>query len=241
MATYYVDYGPNGNDTNPGTFAAPFKNWKKGIDSAAFAGDKVRIIASGTPVVIPSADTITVTNHVGTSFSNPGLTIEGVSATDGSTPALAEVRFQDDAVSQVALTLSTNCDYIIVQGIKVNWSNNVTAMNGKAFVRRSATSATNIRVQYNYFKGKNTVGGIIYHEATTTAANMGGEFRYNYVENVNVDVIKVLADRSGKCYVYNNVFVVAVGGGTAATGISCGTADGTSTDHRFYNNTIVVR
>jgi hypothetical protein len=37
------------------------------------------------------------------------------------------------------------------------------------------------------------------------------------------------------------VIVIAVGGGTAATGMDCNNADGPATDHQLYHNTIVVR
>ncbi len=237
---YWID-PVNGSDLNPGTsFGSAKQSWKGGIDAAVAAGDPIVNLVNSGPSTVPSAATITVTGRIGTNYSNPGLLIRGVSDA-AATPALAEVRFQDNNSAQSLLTVSNNSAYIVIQGLLVNWSVNATAATAKAVITRTSTTAQNIRLEYCHFKGKSTVGGIICRDNTINSAKPGGEMRYNYIVGTHISVIKMLCDPTGTSEFHNNVVLVTAGGGSAQTIMDCSSADGPVTDHRFYHNTIVVR
>lgn len=238
MATYWVDFSKVDDSGDGLTAGTAKKNWDAGIALATATGDIVNVINS-TPIVVPSAAVVTITGKTGASFASPGFTIQG---TDSSgNPALTEVRFQDNATAQNLLTVGANNSFIIFQNFHVNWNPNTTAATTKRIVQRSASTGTNIRVTGCWFEGKSNVGGQIYSETSTTLTGAGGEVSYCFIDDTHTSLQKMTPGPRSTASFHNNVIVTETGGGTAQTIFDMGSDDTATTDHRFYNNTIVVR
>ena len=248
MATYWV--GATGSDANTGLSYAQRKlTWTAVMALATAKGDVVNVASTDGALTIASTESVTLSNrNGGTSFSDPGLTIQGVNSSGVATQT--ELRFSDNTTAQNMLAISnagaTDPAYIIVQGLYVNWAAmTVTTHNKNFIVRSNGSTDNNIRVQCNKFEMALSQGGTAISDHALLIADGGrlGEVRYNYFHNCDDGGGSQLMrfHHRGQVEVHHNVLVLNAA--TAFSGIwaSFGNNDGNSTDHRFYNNTVYVK
>ena len=236
VATYWVD-NVTGDDGNAG---GPDHSDAKATLSAAIAllttkGDILNVVNTGTPYQISGTTTLP-TGQSGTSFSDPSVTIRG---TDSSGSAsMPEMRWTDDGTSEGFLRISTNSAYCIVQGLHFNWAALTATPNAKSVITRLTASAS-VRLQYCYFQGAQDKGGAIFKDNGSFTTD-GGEVRYNYFLNPHEGVQCLAPHGLSQWSCYNNVLVVNEVGNTGPAWCDLDNQDLDSTDHRIYNNTVVV-
>jgi hypothetical protein len=241
MATYWV--GASGNDGNDGTTHALRKlTMASAITAASSVGDIINVVADDGPLAMSGASPGTITGHIGTSYDSFGLKIRGVNNALEA-PAIAELSFTDDASAQTLFDLDTGTPaYIILEGLKVDWTQNATAATNKNFFDRGFISNTNARIQYCHFILSEDVQGRIWADpfVANNQGNRAGEFRYNYIVDSGGSGGSLLScHQRGQIDVHHNVWYRNGAWSHAQSFINLENNDGGNTDHRVYNNTVV--
>jgi uncharacterized repeat protein (TIGR01451 family) len=249
VATFWV--GASGNDANDGTsFANRKATWQAVMALATAKGDVVNVVADDGPLTVSSASGVNIVNrNHGTSFSDPGLTVQGVDNASAN-PDLAELRFQDNTTSQTLLSIdnagASDPAYIILQGLYVNWAALTSTVHTKHFVTRiNGNTDNNIRIQYNKFEQEETAGGLVVndHALGITDGGQAYEIRYNYFLNMDDGSSAAAAcsfHHRGQGEMHHNVFVQNGAWNGTRLLLSMGSNDGDATDHRCYNNTYIA-
>lgn len=181
MATYWVT--STGAGTNSGTQANPYHTIDTAyvqLQASGVKNDIINVINDGTHVMPDgSVQVLTNTALTGTSFSDPGFTIRGV--TSVGTPALVTVAA---GTSGRFMSLRAGVRFIVVRGLKLDFTAGTGGTN--AILVRDGTAGP-VLMEACHVKGNNdnSIAALSRSilEGTTTGPSDYGIIRYSYLEN----------------------------------------------------------
>jgi hypothetical protein len=253
MATWWVDPAA-GADTNTGaSFAQAVEHidalltfpYTKGVNT----GDTVNCVNSGNHTFGSGTYMAQLISRFnGTSHAAPGLIIQGTDSSGNA--AFATWVFTDDTSGETMVRVDgaggVDPAYITIQGIKVDWTaGTASPAHAKVFLTRNSLWDTNLRVRYCQFINDNLFEGQIINDSSSLVADGGsfGELAYCYIEDSGStggtgNLISVHHRAQHSCH--HNVFYFNGAWSQAKIIYSLGNNDSTVTDHRFYNNTVII-
>lgn len=242
MATYWID-NVSGSDAWNGTQATPgvapdgpVASWNTGVGLLT-AGDTLNVINTGTPYVQPSGSSPSVTGLAGTDYdSDPGCIIQGTDA-DGD-PSLTELRWQDDNVSHQYLQFAATNSYCWVRGFYANAAANSTTSTAKNFVHRTANTSDHIRISSCHFT-QGAATGVVF-KGNDAYSTYGGEITNCYIKDPSTAIVCRFSRQGAGEFHHNVVIKTSAASGVAGSIVDVGSADYATTDHRVYNNTVII-
>ncbi len=207
MADYWVT--TTGTGSNLGTQADPYYTYtlaRAALQASGIKGSRIKLINDGSHVITNTQLDITNAALIGTSFSDPGFVVEGV--TSSGAPALTTcTNSTTDALR--FFQLRAGVKYAIVQGIKFDCTS-IGSTTGSILMQMRDNTSGPLRVQYCHIKGyaDNTIGTGVRTlvGGNTTGPPDYGDVQYCLLENCLEAVDATLGSTTKKIAVHNCVF-----------------------------------